>query len=102
MFQPHTYSRTRTLLAEFAASFADAQHVIIVDIFRSREAPDNSISAADILKKMNHADARHIPALADAADYLTAHLRPNDVLLTLGAGDGNWVGEAVLQRLGGE
>ena len=102
MFQPHTYSRTRTLLAEFAASFADAQHVIIVDIFRSREAPDNSISAADILKKMNHADARHIPALAEAADYLAAHLRPNDVLLTLGAGDGNWVGEAVLQRLGGE
>lgn len=102
MFQPHTYSRTRTLLAEFAASFADAQHVILVDIFRSREAPDNSISAADILKKMNHADARHIPALADAADYLAAHLRPNDVLLTLGAGDGNWVGEAVLQRLGGE
>ena len=40
MFQPHTFSRTRTLLAEFAASFADADHVIIVDIFRSREALD--------------------------------------------------------------
>ena len=101
MFQPHTYSRTRTLLAEFATSFADAQHVIVVDIFRSREAPDNSISAADIVKKMNHADARHIPTLAEAADYLAAHLRPGDVLLTLGAGDGYQVGESVLERLGG-
>lgn len=101
MFQPHTYSRTRTLLAEFAASFADADHVIVVDIFRSRETPDNTISAADIVKKMNHPDVRYVPALADAAEYLGLALKPGDILLTLGAGDGYTVGETVLERLGG-
>jgi UDP-N-acetylmuramate--alanine ligase len=101
MFQPHTFSRTRTLLADFAASFVDADHVVIVDIFRSRETPDPNVSAADIVKKMAHRDARYIPALADAADYLCANLRPGDVLLTLGAGDGDWVGLEVLKRLGG-
>jgi UDP-N-acetylmuramate--alanine ligase len=101
MFQPHTYSRTRTLLADFAASFADADHVIVVDIFRSRETPDPTISAADIVKRMHHRDVRYLPALADAAEALSAQLKSGDVLLTLGAGDGDWVGAEVLRRLGG-
>ena len=100
MFQPHTFSRTRILLADFAASFVDADHVVVVDIFRSREAPDPTLNAADLVKKMRHPDARHIAALADAADYLCLHLKPGDVLLTLGAGDGDWVGTEVLKRWG--
>jgi len=82
MFQPHTYSRTRALLADFADSLVGADHVIVVDIFRSRETPDGSLSAADIVKKMKHPDARHIPSLEDAAAYLSAHIGPGDVLLT--------------------
>jgi UDP-N-acetylmuramate--alanine ligase len=106
MFQPHTYSRTRTLLAEFAEAFTDADHVIIVDIFRSRETPDPTLSAKDIVRRMqsastpNHA-VRYISTLAEAAEVLCAELKPGDILLTLGAGDGNWVGEEVLRRLGG-
>jgi UDP-N-acetylmuramate--alanine ligase len=100
MFQPHTYSRTRTLLAGFADSFADADHVVLVDIFRSREAVDPSISAADIVRRMEHADVRYIPRLDDAAQFLISRLKPGDVLLTLGAGDGNVVGERVLKALG--
>jgi UDP-N-acetylmuramate--alanine ligase len=100
MFQPHTFSRTRTLLADFAASFGDADHVVIVDIFRSRETPDPAVSAADIVRRMSHPDARYIPALVDAASFLCEQLRPGDVLLTLGAGDGNQVGQKVLDVLG--
>jgi len=100
MFQPHTYSRTRTLLSDFAASFADADHVIVVDIFRSRETPDPTLSAEDIVKRTQHRDVRYIPTLAEAADTLLAELRAEDVLLTLGAGDGDWVGTEVLRRLG--
>jgi len=99
MFQPHTFSRTRALLADFAAGFAEADHVVIVDIFRSREAPDPEVSAADIVRRMSHPDARYIPALVDAANYLCEQLRPGDVLLTLGAGDGNWVGQKVFDVL---
>jgi UDP-N-acetylmuramate--alanine ligase len=100
VFQPHTFSRTRTLLAEFAASFGDAEHVIVVDIFRSREAVDPGLSAADIVRRMDHPDVRYIPALADAATALIARLKPGDVLLTLGAGDGHLVGQQVLEALG--
>lgn len=106
MFQPHTYSRTRTLLSDFAAAFGESEHVIVVDIFRSRETPDPTISAADIVRRMSqgetpHRDARYVPTLAEAADVLTASLRPGDVLLTMGAGDGDWVGAEVLRRLEG-
>ena len=102
MFQPHTFSRTRTLLADFAASFGDADHVVVVDIFRSREAPDPSVSANDIVKRMHHPDVRYIPTLVDAATYLADALRPGAVLLTLGAGDGNWVGQKVFDVLSRE
>lgn len=101
MFQPHTYSRTRALLADFAAAFADADHVIVVDIFRSRETPDPTITAQDIVRRMQHGDVRYLPTLAEAADALSASLKSGDVLLTLGAGDGDWVGAEVLRRLGG-
>lgn len=100
MFQPHTYSRTRTLLNDFATSFTDADHVIVVDIFRSRETPDPTLSAEDIVKRTQHRDVRYIPTLAEAAETLLAELRAGDVLLTLGAGDGDWVGAEVLRRLG--
>ncbi len=102
MFQPHTYSRTRALLTDFAACFTEADHVVVVDIFRSREVPDGTISAADIVRKMKHPDARHIPALDAAAAYLSAHLQPGDVLLTLGAGNGDSVGLQVLKDLAGK
>jgi UDP-N-acetylmuramate--alanine ligase len=102
MFQPHTFSRTRALLADFATSFNDADHVVIVDIFRSREAPDPTTSANDIVQAMKHSDARYIPTLAAAAEDLCARLKSGDVLVTLGAGDGDWVGMEVLKRLKAE
>ena len=102
VFQPHTYSRTRALLTEFAASFGDADHVIVVDIYPAREYDDLGVSAADIVSRMTHPDARHIATLDDAADYLLRHLKVGDVLITLGAGDGYLVGERVLASLGQE
>jgi len=99
MFQPHTFSRTRALLADFAASFGDADHVLVTDIFRSREAFDSSVSAQDIVARMGHPDARYLPSLDEATATLLAEMKPGDVLITLGAGDGNIVGEGVLKAM---
>jgi len=96
MFQPHTFSRTKILLSEFASSFGDADHVLVTDIFRSRESYDADVSSKDIVARMKHADARHVPTLDEAATVLLAELKSGDVLITLGAGDGNTVGEKVL------
>jgi UDP-N-acetylmuramate--alanine ligase len=101
VFQPHTYSRTRALLDDFAGSFRDADHVVVVDIFAARERPDPALSAADLVKRMTHADARHIPGLAEAVDFLRANLKAGDVLITLGAGDSNQVGPELLKKFNG-
>jgi len=98
VFQPHTYSRTKALLGEFAASFADADHVVVTDIYAAREDDDLGVSASDIVARTKHPDVRYIPGLDEAADYLHDHLRSGDVLITLGAGDGYKVGEEVLAR----
>jgi UDP-N-acetylmuramate--alanine ligase len=96
VFQPHTFSRTISLLDDFAAAFYDADHVIIVDIFPSREVDEGLVNSKDIVDRMTHPDTRYIGPLRQAADYLLAHLSASDVLLTMGAGDGYQVGEWVL------
>jgi len=99
MFQPHTYSRTRALLNEFIGSFGDADHVLVTDIYRSREAVDESISSKQIVAQMTHPDARYLPALSAVVKTLLAEVKPGEVVITLGAGDGNTVGEKVLEGL---
>ncbi len=99
VFQPHTFSRTLALLDDFAAAFADADHVIIVDIFPSREVDDGRVSSRDIVARMHHPDVRYIDTREAAADFLATHLSPPALLLTMGAGNGDEIGEWVLARL---
>lgn len=97
-FQPHTYSRTKTLLQEFAHAFGDADEVIVTDIYASREKDTLGISSVDLVAKMQgiHPNARHIGGLEEAASYLSKHLKPGDLLITMGAGDIHRVGESLL------
>ena len=97
MFQPHTFSRTRVMLAEFAASFGDADHVVLIDIFPSREEDDGTVSSGDIHELMDHEHSHLLGTHEEAIHFLTERLEPGDVLMTLGAGDGYRVGEKVLE-----
>jgi UDP-N-acetylmuramate--alanine ligase len=99
VWQPHTYSRTRSLLDGFASSFADADRVVALDIYRSREQDTMGIDTGIVLAAMDHAQAVHIAELVDAANYILDRLLPGDVVLTLSAGDGNLVGKWVLDGL---
>ncbi len=98
-FQPHTYSRTRALLNDFATSFDVADHVLVAEIYAARETNNLGLSAQDLVRKMHHRDAHYVSTLQEASDYLGAALQSGDVLLTLGAGDGYLVGETVLRTL---
>ncbi len=100
VFQPHTYSRTRALLKEFAESFAEADHVIVTAIYAARETNDSGMSSAQIVAQMKHRDVRWIDRLDVCAEFLSSRLRPGDVLITLGAGDVNRVGEWIAQMRG--
>ncbi len=99
VWQPHTFSRTRLLAEGFAGSFDAADRVIALDIYRSREADDPAISTANVIGRMSHPQAIHIPDRRAAADYLLERVSPGDVILTLGAGDGNMVGRWLLEDL---
>lgn len=99
VWQPHTYSRTRLLAEQFAKSFDQADRVIALDIYRSREQDTLGMNTSVIVSAMNHPHAIHIPDRRAAADYLLDRVRPDDVILTLGAGDGDMVGQWVLEGL---
>ncbi|MBK8902959.1 MAG: UDP-N-acetylmuramate--L-alanine ligase [Anaerolineaceae bacterium] len=96
VWQPHTFSRTKLLLDKFATCFAEADKVVALDIYQSREKDSLGLDTAVVLQTMNHPSAVHIPNLDDAARYILDRVRPHDVVLTLGAGDSNKVAQQVL------
>ncbi|GJM40612.1 MAG: UDP-N-acetylmuramate--L-alanine ligase [Ardenticatenaceae bacterium] len=96
VWQPHTFSRTKLLLDKFATCFTEADKVVALDIYKSRETDSLGLDTAVVLETMNHPSAVHIPDLNDAAKYILDRVRPHDVVLTLGAGDGNKVAQQVL------
>ncbi|HEY66659.1 MAG TPA: UDP-N-acetylmuramate--L-alanine ligase [Thermoflexia bacterium] len=102
VWQPHTYSRTKTLLGEFARAFGEANHVIVLPIYAARETNTLGISGADVVAAMEHPDVRYAGSLEEAVVWLGTEVRPGDVVLTLGAGDGDRVGEWLLEVLGNE
>lgn len=98
VWQPHTYTRTRILFDEFKNSFDQADHVIVSQIYASREQ-DNGFSAEQVVTVMNHPDARYIPSLEDISDYLVENLSSGAVLLVFSAGDATKISKNVLSRL---
>lgn len=99
VWQPHTYSRTRLLKEAFARCFNNADRVIVLDVYRSRETDTLGVNSQQIVSAMDHDGAVHIGARADAAEHILQRVRPGDVILTLGAGDGNEVGAWIVEGL---
>jgi UDP-N-acetylmuramate--alanine ligase len=97
--QPHTYSRTAALADAWADAFADADVVRVGAVYAAREAPIPGVDAEALAGGIAHPDARAVGGVAEAAQAIGEGLRPGDVLLTLGAGDGYRVGELILERL---
>lgn len=97
IFQPHTYSRTKSLLTGFAQSFNDADQVILTEIYASvREKPITGINGQLLVQetKKHHKDVVFAQFRNDVIDYLRTQTRENDLILTMGAGDiFNWLGE---------
>ena len=99
VFQPHTYSRTAALFDQLTKSFADADHVIVTDIYAAREEPLSGVSAGELASQIEGPDVRYVPELEEVAKELVVHVKPNSVVVTLSAGNANRVGRLVLQEL---
>ena len=91
VFQPHQHSRTRFLLDDFARSFAAADQTIVADIYfvRDSEAERQRITSADLVDRINRNGQRalHLPTFEKIVQYLRNELRPQDLLVTMGAGN---------------
>ncbi|MDD4351797.1 MAG: UDP-N-acetylmuramate--L-alanine ligase [Candidatus Gracilibacteria bacterium] len=101
VFMSHTYSRTETLLADFASSFQNADRVIINKIFssaREKQGKVNGQVLTDEIKK-NHQNVFYIPEFSDTITYLQDNLKAGDVVITMGAGDNYVIGEELLKIL---
>jgi UDP-N-acetylmuramate--alanine ligase len=94
VFQPHLYSRTKLLLNDFAKSFANADAVLVLDIYAAREKDDGTHSR-DLVKKIqkSHRNVRYAASFADAAAVLILEPKKGDVILTMGAGNVYKVGD---------
>lgn len=101
VFQPHTFTRTKKLLSDFAKSFADVDHVIIADIWGSAREKAGDISSKDLanLSREHHADVKYIGDLKQIEAYLLKKLQKSDIVITMGAGDVYKMGEDLIKAL---
>jgi UDP-N-acetylmuramate--alanine ligase len=102
IFQPHRYSRTRDLMNEFATVFADADSLIVLDIYAASEQPIEGITGEALAKKIAEKGDQHTEyasSFEDAVASAAAAAEPGDMVLTLGAGSVSQLGPMVLERL---
>lgn len=100
VFQPHTYSRTRLLLDDFASAFDGIDGLIITDIYAARETDDGLISSRDLVHRIKQTgqDAIYIRDFSAIEQYLLENCQTGDIILTMGAGDIYKLGDELLQR----
>ena len=98
VWQPHTYSRTKTLFLDFARAFKDASEVIVTEVYAARE-PKQDFTSAEVVSAMPHFSARYIKSLQEVTDYLLKHLQSGDVVLVLSAGDADQISADVVKGL---
>ncbi len=93
VFQPHRYSRTHTFLNEFSQSFADADSVVVTDIYSAGEPDPGNVSSRQLvdLVASYHTDVHYQPSLQSVTDFLQTRLLPGDLVIFLGAGNLNQI-----------
>ena len=98
VFQPHTYSRTQSLLDDFASVLTNFDNVIVTDIYAAREKNIYNISSIDLVNKIKSLgkDAVYIQDFNDIAKYIKERACPKDIVLTVGAGSVTEIGKKIL------
>lgn len=102
-FQPHLYSRTLHLARELAAALAAADIVCVTDVYPAREQPLPGVTGRLVVERLCELrpgmPVMWAPAVEQAAAVIAGQARPGDLVLTVGAGDIDRAGPAILARL---
>lgn len=98
VFQPHTYTRTKAFLDEFAQALTGADEVILADIYAARETDTLGVSSRDIADRLERlgTSVHYIPSFDEIETFILEHCINGDLLITMGAGDIVKVGEKLL------
>lgn len=100
VFQPHTYSRTKAFLNEFAEVLSTVDVVVLADIYAAREKNTYGISSEDLLHKLQEhgTECYYFPTFAEIENFLEKKCMNGDLLITMGAGDVVNIGENLLSK----
>lgn len=106
IFQPHTYTRTKALFDEFAHAFDLADNIILTDIYAAREKNIYQVKSSDLVQsiKENYPDKNvfYIQDFEDITDFVIQKSQPDDLIITMGAGNIYKVGEMIVEKLENE
>ncbi len=100
VFQPHTYSRTKEHINEFAQSLINFDNIIITDIYAARETNTYGVTSENIVEKIKELgrEAVYIPKFEDIVKYLEEKIEKDDIILTLGAGTVTNIGPMLVEN----
>lgn len=98
VFQPHTYTRTKALLPEFADALSMADAVILADIYAAREKNTLGISSKDVMNLIQKTgtETYYFPSFNEIENFLLENCSSGDLLITMGAGDVVKIGDHLL------
>jgi len=103
VFQPHRYSRTASVWADYAGAFDAADVVVITEVYAAGEHPIDGVDGALVLRAVREAspdlDVRWMATRAELIEGLTALLQPGDLCLTMGAGDLTTLPDQLIDQL---
>ncbi|MBU5454708.1 UDP-N-acetylmuramate--L-alanine ligase [Caproiciproducens sp. MSJ-32] len=100
VFQPHTYTRTKTLFDEFTKCFANVDELILMDIYAAREKNTGLVSSEELGDSIRKTGVNciNVHSHKEAAEYLMKKVSNNDLILTIGAGDVVKVADLILNN----
>ena len=102
LFQPHTYTRTIALFDEFAASFGEADCVVLVEIYAAREKNIHKISSSSLVpaikKHFPDKEVHYFPTFEEIAEFVNENSEEGDLIITMGAGDVYKIGEMLIEK----
>ena len=102
LFQPHRFSRTKLLLREFGTAFKEADVVFITDIYSAGEKPEAGIDGMSIplmIKELTGVDVHYVADVEQLPQAVVEIVQPNDLVITMGAGNINQYGPKLLALL---
>ncbi|MDE7223368.1 MAG: UDP-N-acetylmuramate--L-alanine ligase, partial [Acetatifactor sp.] len=100
VFQPHTYSRTKAFMGQFARALTLADRVVLTDIYAAREKDTLGISSRDLQAAVQALgkECDYFSSFEEAENFLRKNCINEDLLITMGAGDVHKIGESLLRK----